>query len=108
MPRKKSRKNKKKSKIQTAPQNSRQERQLGWVVLLLFACSGAAGLIHEVSWTRMLRLVMGSTTYSLATVLGVFMGGLALGSYLGGWLIDRRRDPLRVFPWDSRALPCLF
>ena len=59
--------------------------------------SGAAGLIHEVAWTRLLRLVMGNTTFSIATVLAVFMAGLALGGYFGGRLADRRRDPLRVF-----------
>jgi spermidine synthase len=66
-------------------------------VLGAFFVSGACGLIHEVAWTRLLRLIMGNTTFSITTVLCAFMGGLALGSYLGGRLIDRRRDPLRVF-----------
>ena len=69
----------------------------GILVLFAFVISGACGLIHEVAWTRLLRLVMGNTTYSITTVLTAFMGGLALGSYLGGRIIDRRNDPLRIF-----------
>ena len=37
---------------------------------------------------------MGNTHYSIATVLTIFMAGLALGSYLGGRWIDRRKNPL--------------
>ena len=72
-------------------------RRAGTIVLCAFFISGAAGLIHEVAWTRLLRLVMGNTAYSITTVLCAFMGGLALGSFLGGRFIDRRTDPLRVF-----------
>jgi len=67
------------------------------MVLTVFFVSGACGLIHEVAWTRLLRHIMGNTTFSITTVLCAFMGGLALGSYLGGRFIDRRKDPMRVF-----------
>ena len=72
-------------------------RSARFAVLGFFFVSGACGLVHEVAWTRLLRLIMGNTTFSITTVLCAFMGGLALGSYLGGRLIDRRHDPLRVF-----------
>jgi spermidine synthase len=83
---------------------------MGGVVLCAFFVSGAAGLIHEVVWTRLLRLVMGNTTFSITTVLCAFMGGLALGSYVGGRIIDRRADPLRVFAFleGTIALYCFF
>jgi len=45
-------------------------------------------------WTRLLTRVMGNTHYSIATVLTIFMAGLALGSYLGGRWIDRRKNAL--------------
>jgi spermidine synthase len=63
------------------------------MTLLVFFCfffSGASGLLFEVLWTRELGLVFGSTTLAISTVLSVFMGGLALGSFLGGKLCDRR------------------
>jgi spermidine synthase len=40
---------------------------------------------------------MGNTAYSLATILTVFMGGLALGSYLGGRFAPRVRNVVRVY-----------
>ncbi len=45
----------------------------------------------------MLTLVMGNTHYSIATVLTAFMGGLALGSYAGGKIIDRFFNPLALY-----------
>jgi spermidine synthase len=66
-------------------------------ILLFFLISGATGLIYEVVWTRLLTLVMGNTQYSVATVLTAFMGGLALGSFLGGRLIDRGINPLKAY-----------
>jgi spermidine synthase len=63
----------------------------------LFFLSGMAGLVYEVCWTRLLRLPMGNTVYSMTAVLTAFMGGLALGSWLAGRWIDRRGNPLRVY-----------
>ncbi len=63
------------------------------MTLLVFLCfffSGASGLLFEVLWTRELGLVFGSTTLAISTVLAVYMGGLALGSLIGGRLCDRR------------------
>ena len=68
-------------------------------VMAAFFLSGAASLSHEIAWTRLLRLVVGNTTYAITTVLAVFMGGLALGGWLGGRLADRRSDALRLFGW---------
>jgi spermidine synthase len=50
----------------------------------LFALSGAAALIYEVIWTRLLTLEMGHTVAAVSTVLAAFMGGLAIGSAVGG------------------------
>jgi len=81
------------------------------IALLLgaFFISGAAGLIHEVVWIRLLRHVMGNTTAAISTVLTTFMAGLALGSHFGGRWIDRHAAPLRVFAWleCGVALYCL-
>ena len=49
-----------------------------------YACSGLAGLIYEVSWTRLLTLEMGRGIAASSTVLAAFMGGLALGAALAG------------------------
>ena len=79
-------------------ERKRLSSQPQWVVallLLVFLLSGAAGLIHEVVWMRLLAGVFGATSLAVSTVLAAFMGGLALGSYwIGrrmGQLSDRRR-----------------
>jgi spermidine synthase len=74
-----------------------------WVaVAILFACfflSGAAALMYEVVWMRMLTQIFGSTAYAIATVLAGFMAGLALGSFVFGRIADRREDSLRLYAW---------
>jgi spermidine synthase len=51
---------------------------------LLYAASGAAALVYEVTWTRMLTLQLGHTVAAASTVLAAFMGGLALGAAVAG------------------------
>lgn len=60
-----------------------------WLFLAAYACSGLAGLIYEVSWTRLVTLYMGHTIAAASTVVAAFMGGLAGGSALGGRLAVR-------------------
>jgi spermidine synthase len=63
----------------------------------VFFCSGAAALIYEVVWVRSLSLIFGGSHLAVTTVLSVFMGGLALGSYLIGKRIDRYGKLLRLY-----------
>ncbi|RPJ48256.1 MAG: hypothetical protein EHM19_02250 [Candidatus Latescibacterota bacterium] len=67
------------------------------LVLVLFTLSGAAGLVYEIVWTRLLTLVFGNTVYAASTVIASFMGGLAIGSYAFGRLADKRVDTLRLY-----------
>src|SRR3954464_3100898 len=50
----------------------------------LYAASGAAALVYEVTWTRLLTLQLGHTVAAASTVLAAFMGGLAIGAWLAG------------------------
>ncbi len=68
-----------------------------WIVLIAFGFSGAAALIYEVTWTRALSIIIGSTTYALSTMLSTFMAGLALGALIGGKIADRGKNLLMVF-----------
>jgi len=68
-------------------------------LLLCFFFSGAAGLIYQVAWSKALGLIFGHTAYAVATVLAVFMGGLAAGSaWLGQWSESRER-PIALYGW---------
>jgi spermidine synthase len=68
-------------------------------LLVCFFFSGAAGLIYQVAWGKELGLIFGHTAYAVATVLAVFMGGLAAGSaWLGRWSETRPR-PVTSYAW---------
>src|SRR5438067_3176651 len=54
------------------------------VFLGLYAASGAAALVYEVTWTRLLTLQLGHTVAAASTVLAAFMGGLAIGAWIAG------------------------
>ena len=63
-----------------------------WKITACYVLSGALGLIYQVLWLRKLLLVFGSTVHAVSTILTVFFGGLALGSWLFGRLIDRHES----------------
>ena len=63
-------------------------------MLLLFVGSGCAALIYEVVWFQLLQLVIGSSSVSLGVLLGTFMGGMCLGSYLLPRYVGVRHHPL--------------
>lgn len=65
---------------------------------LLFLLSGAAGLIYQVAWIRVLSNAFGVTVYSASLVTAVFMAGLGVGSWAAGAWSDRhyRRGASRV------------
>jgi spermidine synthase len=69
------------------------------VLYLAFACSGAAALIYEITWTRLLTLFMGHTVAAASTVLAAFMGGLAIGAAVAGRVSARieRHGALRAY-----------
>jgi spermidine synthase len=66
-------------------------------LLLLFVGSGCAALIYEVVWFQLLQLSVGSSAVSLGILLGIFMGGMCLGSLLLPRYIDPRHHPLKVY-----------
>jgi len=66
-------------------------------VYLLFTLSGAAGLVYQVVWARLLNEIFGVTVYAVTTVLATFLGGLALGGVVLGRAGDRSANPLRFY-----------
>jgi spermidine synthase len=68
-----------------------------FVVPALLFLSGAAGLVYQVTWVRLLGLTFGVTVHAVSTVLAAFMGGLAIGSFVGGRRADRTGRPLWLY-----------
>ena len=72
-----------------------------WAFLGVYGLSGAAALLYQVAWSRLLTLHMGHTVAAVGTVLAAFMGGLAAGAALGG-KVAPRLDPRLALVWYAR------
>lgn len=64
------------------------------LIYFLFALSGFAGLIYEGSWARYLKLFLGHSSYGQVLTLCIYMGGLAIGSFVAGKLVTKTKRPL--------------
>jgi len=64
---------------------------LARLILGVMALSGFAALGYEVVWTKALIFLLGNSVYAFAAMLTTFLIGLALGSLLCAWVVDRGR-----------------
>jgi predicted membrane-bound spermidine synthase len=58
-------------------------------LVFLFLVSGAAALIYQVCWQRLLFESIGVDIESVTIIVSTFMLGLGIGSLAGGELVDR-------------------
>jgi predicted membrane-bound spermidine synthase len=69
------------------------------ILLLCVAfCEGAVVMAAEIAAAKLIAPWFGSSLYVWSAVLGVTMGGLALG-YFGGGALSARRNPGLVLAW---------
>ena len=75
------------------------------IFVLLYTASGAAALVYEVAWTRMLTLQLGHTVAAASTVLAAFMGGLAVGAWIAPRLaVTAARSPVNLRTYAALEL----
>lgn len=77
----------------SAPAAALANRQVN-TVIALYALSGFLSLFLEVAWSRALVWVMGIDTYAFASMLAVFLAGLALGSFITARLVKDLRGAM--------------
>lgn len=65
------------------------------IAAVCFVLSGAAALVYQVAWQRLLALSTGVGIYSIAAITAAFMAGLGIGSDLGGRL-STKLSPVRA------------
>ena len=58
----------------------------GGLVLMTLAGSGFVSMLYEVSWTRALTAMIGSSTYAFSIMLVTFLIGIAVGSSIASRL----------------------
>ncbi|HEY6911768.1 MAG TPA: hypothetical protein VI356_20495, partial [Myxococcales bacterium] len=76
-------------------------------LIALFAASGFAGLIYESIWTHYLKLFLGHAAYAQTLVLAIFMGGMAIGSWLAARRGSRVRNLLAAYALTEAAIGAL-
>lgn len=77
------------------------------IFFFLFALSGFSGLIYESIWTHYLKLFLGHAAYAQSLVLAIFMGGLALGSYISSRYSPQWKNLLRAYALAEGAIGIL-
>jgi spermidine synthase len=60
------------------------------LAIWMIGITAFASLLYEIAWTRVLILVVGSSTYAFTTILACFLLGIGLGSLIA---VGRGRPP---------------
>jgi spermidine synthase len=77
------------------PESDQPGARVAAAILGAIGLSGLAGMVYQLSWTRVLTLFFGSSVYVFGLIVSAFITGLALGSIAAGPL-TRRRPSLLV------------
>ncbi len=67
------------------------------VFAVLFLVSGCAGLIYEIVWEKVLELYFGVTMVAVTLIVAAYMGGMGLGSLIGGRIVRKLKSVLLVY-----------
>jgi spermidine synthase/MFS family permease len=67
---------------------------LRYLLFVVFAVSGFSGLIYESIWSHYLKLFLGHAAYAQSLVIAIFMGGMAVGSWLSSRYSSRWKNVL--------------
>ncbi|MEZ5196948.1 MAG: fused MFS/spermidine synthase [Bacteroidales bacterium] len=66
------------------------------IIFTIIFLTGFTFLVYEVSWNRMLSLVLGATVSASTIVLATFMAGFSLGAYFFGRAINQSHKPKKL------------
>lgn len=66
------------------------------LILLAAFITGTASFIYEISWIRMLSMVLGASTHAFELMLSAFITGLAFGGLWVRRKIDGLVDPIKT------------
>jgi spermidine synthase len=77
------------------------------VALGITFATGFSGLVYEVTWQKYLATLLGSHSEATAAVIGLFLGGLAIGYERFGALTRRLLEHARPDPGSRGPAPLL-
>jgi len=95
--------------LRDAPLAARRGAGEQTTVLLLAVAffTGLASFVYEISWLRMLALVLGASTHAFELMLSTFILGLALGGLAVRRTVDSVANPERLLGWVQVAMGLL-
>jgi predicted membrane-bound spermidine synthase len=70
------------------------QKRTYYSILFIFTLSGFSGLIYESIWSHYLKLFLGHAAYAQTLVLAIYMGGMALGSWISSRYSPRWKNLL--------------
>ena len=70
---------------------SETPKRQGILDIIVFVC-GAVVMTYEITGSRVLSPFLGASTYVWTSLIGVILGSLSLGYWLGGRIADRKPD----------------
>lgn len=76
---------------------SRKSSPVLYLFALLFLISGAAGLIYQIVWERLLELYFGVTMTSVTLIVSAYLAGLGIGSLVGGRIAHNLKNTLFLY-----------
>lgn len=74
---------------------------------MIYALSGFIALSLEIIWFRLIGVVIKPTAFSFGNLLGIFLAGLAAGTFIGIRWARRSDRPVAVFLGLQAAVPLL-
>lgn len=72
----------------TTIQSIKPNQEILWKLKILTFTSGAIIMALEITASRILTPIFGSTVYTWGSLIGIILSGLSLGYYLGGRISD--------------------
>ncbi len=81
----------------TVPRTGIDEERVIRTAYLLSVVSGAAALVYQVAWVKMISLSLGSTTIAAGAVIGSFMAGMGIGARLYDTVFRRHRHAFKLY-----------
>jgi len=84
----------KRSIILTKTEPKKNVNKIYFALMLLAFLTGLASFIYEITWIRLISLILGSATHSFELMLSSFILGLALGGFIIRKRIDHLENPI--------------
>ncbi len=80
-----------------APADQDAGRRAAALLRLVFFFSGAAGLIYQVVWQRLLTVYYGVGPVATTLIVSIYMLGLGLGALVGGAAAERIKSRVTLY-----------